>query len=113
MSKNIFEIYRSVKTLPFAASRQNWGNEFMIVITKIEPRGSYGKAYGFWVKNGAPNNHLSYKEWVKNMELPNVGSYQWRHRDLTDKQLNGLVDKFYSGIGKELGFTQPGDVENE
>lgn len=104
--QNIFQIYAQLGTLPFAASRQNWDDSFFIVVTHIRPKGDYGKAYGFTVDGSTPNDHLAYTNWRKNMELPNVGSYQWRPILKEEKLLNSLVEDFYNGIGLEYGFEE-------
>jgi hypothetical protein len=107
MTQNIFQIYSATNKLPFAASRQNWRNTDMIVVTRIEPKGNYGKAFGFSVRDGVPTDHVAYSTWKKDMALPNVGSYQWRLIDIPEASLAELVVQFYRGVGKRFGFTPP------
>lgn len=111
--KNVFQIHEQGQSLPFAASRHNWGDNDLIVVTKVEPRGKYGKAYGFSVRDGKPNDHLAYSSWKKDMELPNVGSYQWRPVEVPQFRLEELVDEFYGGVGKRYGFEPPVDRKDE
>lgn len=103
-NRNIFQIYQDVQKLPFAASRRTWEDRHLIIVMKVEPKGKYGKAYGFGVQDGEPNDHLAYSSWRKDMELPNVGSYQWRLIQISDSDLKGLVERFYSGVAKHYCF---------
>ncbi|MEZ7957637.1 MAG: hypothetical protein QMB90_10495 [Rubritalea sp.] len=107
MTKNIFQLYSEIKQLPFAASRRNWKDSDLIIVTRVEPKGDYGKVYGFSVHDGVPNDHVAYSSWKKDMGLPNVGSYQWRLIDLPQGTLIELVDRFYRGVGKQYGFIEP------
>jgi len=108
---NVFEIFRQINRVPFAVSRDNWSDRYYAVITSIEPDPdtNYGKAYGFSVKDHAPDDHMSYDNgWKKRMELPNVGSYQWRLRDdISVEKLEELKESFYKTIAPRYGFKKP------
>ncbi|MDQ8182248.1 hypothetical protein [Pelagicoccus sp. SDUM812005] len=47
------------------------------------------------------------------MELPNVGSYQWRLIEIPEFRLNELIDEFYDGVAKRYGFYRPVDRKDE
>jgi hypothetical protein len=97
--ENAFQIYARVQKLPFAMSRHNWTDHDLVVVLKVVPRGRYGVAYGFPVRDGAPNAHLSYdSKWKKTMELPNIGSYQWRFIDIPDFRLKELEEEFFQQV---------------
>jgi len=45
---SIFAIWREIqKVLPFVVRRSSWRDAFGLLVVRIEPKGSYGKAYGF------------------------------------------------------------------
>lgn len=105
--ENVFQIHARVGKLPFAMSRHNWTDQDLVVVLKIVPRGKYGVAYGFPVRDGVPNAHLSYdSQWKKNMELPNIGSYQWRYIDIPDFRLKELEEEFFARVAPGYAFTK-------
>lgn len=102
---NVFNIYAELKRLPFAVSRQNWLDTDFVVVTKIVPKGDYGIAYGFPVHDGQPNDHFAYhRPWREQMIMPNAGSYQWRHIDLLEDEIQGLVETFQSTVAPLFEF---------
>ena len=104
-TKNVFQLFAGLKKVPFAMSRHNWLDHDLVVVTKVLPSGKYGTAYGFPVRNGAPNDHFDYAScWKKRMEIPNVGSYQWRLVKVPDFHLTELVQEFYRDIAPKYGF---------
>lgn len=104
-TKNLFQLFAEVKKLPFAASRHHWTDHDLVVVTRIVPRGKYGHAFGFPVRDGASNDHFDYAAcWRKQMEIPNVGSYQWRFIEVPDERLSELVREFYSEVAPKYGF---------
>jgi len=71
------------------------------------PRGKYGVAYGFPVRDGVPNAHLSYdSKWKKKMELPNIGSYQWRFIDIPEIRLRELEKEFFAKVAPGYNFSR-------
>lgn len=105
--ENAFQIFARVQKLPFAISRHNWTDHDLVVVLRIVPHGKYGVAYGFPVRDGVPNTHLAYdSKWKKKMELPNVGSYQWRLVDVPDFRLKELEADFFEKVGPGYGFTK-------
>lgn len=105
--ENAFQIFARVQKLPFAISRHNWTDHDLVVVLKIVPRGKYGVAYGFPVRDGVPNFHLSYdSKWKKKMELPNIGSYQWRFIDVPDFRLQELEQEFFEEVAPRYGFSR-------
>ena len=104
-NQNVFGLYRKIQKLPFAMSRHNWKDRDFVVVLQVVPKGKYGAAYGFAVHEGEPNDHLSYNaDWKKCMELPNAGSYQWRHIDIPEEKLNDLIKVFYQNVAPQFGF---------
>ena len=104
-NRNVFQIYKLLNRVPFAVSRKNWSDHDLAVVTKVIPKGDYGIAYGFPVRNGVPNDHFAYdNKWKKEMEMPNAGSYQWRIIDIPDFRLEELIREFYAIFGKQFGF---------
>lgn len=105
--ENAFQICARIQKLPFAMSRHNWGDHDLVVLLKIVPRGKYGSAYGFPVRDGVPNHHLAYDyKWKKSMELPNIGSYQWRFIEVPEFRLKELTDEFFAEVAPKYGFVR-------
>ena len=103
--ENAFQIFARIKKVPFAISRHTWEDHDLIVVLKIVPKGKYGVSFGFPVRDGAPNDHLAYdSKWKKQMELPNIGSYQWRYIDVPDFRLRELEEEFYREVAPKFGF---------
>ncbi len=102
---NIFKLYTELDKLPFAASRSNWGDSDYIVVTNIIPKGNYGTAYGFPVRNGQPNDHFAYhRPWREEMILPNAGSFQWRHLDVPEAEIQRVIQEFQNSVAPLFGF---------
>lgn len=105
--ENAFQIFARCKKLPFAISRHTWEDHDLVVVLKIVPKGKYGTAYGFPVRNGVPNEHLSNdSKWKKQMELPNIGSYQWRYIDVPDWRLKELEEEFFKDVAPRWGLSR-------
>ena len=105
---NAFIFFQQLGKTPFAMTRNHWGSDrFLAVVTNVVPRGKYGVAYGFAVKDESPNEHFDYdSKWCKHMTLPNAGSYQWSLVEVSDPQLQALVDKFNRVIAPKYNFTK-------
>ncbi len=102
-TRNVFQLHVAVRKLPFAISRANWADQDLIVVTKVVPKGKYGTAFGFPVRDGIPNDHgLS-----KSMEISCAGCYQWRVIDVPDFRLMELIEEFYNTVGKSYGIYPP------
>lgn len=103
--RNVFGIFAELKKLPFAVSRAKWMDSDFVVVTKVEPKGDYGVAYGFPVRNGEPNDHFVYDtRWKKEMIMPNAGSYQWRPIELSESQLEKLIEEFETKVSTRFEF---------
>lgn len=102
---NVFKLYEELKRLPFAVSRSNWRDTDIAVITKIVPKGEYGTAYAFPVHEGQPNDHFAYhRPWREKMIMPNAGSYQWRHIDLPESEIQTLIETFQNTVAPLFEF---------
>ena len=104
-SKNVFNLYAELGRLPFAVSRHNWLDTDYVVVTKIVPKGDYGTVYGFPVRDGEPNDHFAYhRPWREQMIMPNAGSYQWRYIDISEAEIQGLVQTFQTTVAPLFEF---------
>jgi len=110
-SRNVFGIFADLQKIPFAVSRKNWTDEDYAVVTKVIPKGDYGIAHAFPVRNDIPNDHFAYdRQWKSNMVMPNAGSYQWRVIDLPDTQLQKLVEAFWTSVAPQFEFGRPSNL---
>ena len=103
-TRNVFQLFGTLQKLPFAISRANWADSDLIVVTKVAPKGKYGTAFGFPVRDGVPNDHAL----SKSMEISCAGCYQWRQIDVPDDRLKELTSEFYKTVGKKHGIAPPG-----
>lgn len=111
---NVFQVFAELKKVPFAVSRWNWADSDYAIVTQVVPKGDYGVAYAFTVREGVPNDHFSYdRRWRENMTMPNAGSYQWRVIDIPDAQLEQFVRIFHSVIAPHFEFGASSDEPSE
>jgi len=63
-SENLFEIWRFLgKGTPFIARRHNWFH-LSYMVTRVEPKGYYGKAFGYRLIDGKPENDCLKEECI-------------------------------------------------
>lgn len=88
---NLVELYYNVgRALPFTAQRfpdgrvSDWYRSQYVEVVKVEPRGKYGKVYGFYYRNGerADSSDVEACCWCKKndkepQEIPNSGCGSW------------------------------------
>lgn len=81
---NIFQIWRYLnKVTPFIVQRTT-SRGWLYYVTKVEPRGKYGCAYGWPLPPGPPIYDREYPvdphrgETGIEAEIPSAGSYQWQ-----------------------------------
>ena len=104
--RNVFGIFAELGKVPFAVSRRNWADSDYAIVTKVIPKGDYGAAYGFPVRDGVPNDHFTYeRRWREDMTMPNAGSYQWRVIDLPESQLQQLTRTFQATVAPQFEFS--------
>lgn len=118
---NIFNIYYNIgKRLPFQVKRcdrgyysQNWetrtstdGRTF--IVEKIEPRGKYGKAYGYALVDNIPNDEylkIYYPEYKVGeiVEIPCCGCGGWVLVDVPGVDMETIFPKRTSDFKIEFG----------
>jgi hypothetical protein len=99
---NVFSLFATRGALPFAVSRWNWADSDFAVVTEVIPKGDYGVARAFPVRDNIPNDHFAYhRPWREDMIMPNAGSYQWRLIDLPDAQLRQLILAFDATVAPQ------------
>jgi len=84
-SDNIFKIYYRIgRALPFEVRRfpdgrvSDWYNSQSVLVTKIAPRGEYGKAWGYYLRNGErADSHWCLSDDIEPREIPCCGCGGW------------------------------------
>jgi len=88
---NLIELYYNVgRALPFTAQRfpdgrvSDWYRSQYVEVVRVEPKGKYGKVYGFYYRNGqrADSSDVDAICWCKKedtepKEIPNSGCGSW------------------------------------
>lgn len=86
MYSNIFQIWRAnKKKVPFVIRKMSWSDpDVYAIVEKVVPdQKGYGKAYGYPVTNGEPNDYFEYSnEWRSRKQIPVAGCFVWE--EVTD-----------------------------
>ena len=76
--KNIFQLYREDERVPFIVRRKSWSWPFGLLVTRVEPQGTYGSAFGHGLPplNGEEPNPYWGTPGQEN-RISCDGCYQW------------------------------------
>lgn len=98
MEKNIFELWiDNNKQLPFIAYRVCWKDKkWCIVVENVEPKGNYGKAYGYSAFIDSNSDIIKTDDTcrIKKGLIQNAGSFQWDFFEF--KKENNMKTNIYN-----------------
>lgn len=130
---NLIELYYSIgRVLPFTAQRfpdgrvSDWYRNQYVQVLRVEPKGKYGKAFGFYYRNGEredawendPESSWCKKVDTEPQEIPNCGCGSWHLLDIQgdyseNKEVNllELDDVFTFGKYKDKTIREVVDID--